>query len=67
MIGWIAVAAVVAVYDAVAMRTGAETMSTVYRDAYQARPVLIGAATGYLVAHLTGYLPRRYDLFRAAA
>lgn len=67
MIGWAVVAFAVAAYDAVAMKTGVETMSTAYRDAYRVHPVVVGAATVYLVAHLTGYLPGRYDPLRNLA
>lgn len=66
MIGWLAVAAAVASYDAWAMTGRAETMSTVYRGAYTAHPVLVGALTAYLVGHLTGHLPSRYDVLRSA-
>ena len=66
-VGWAAVAAVVAAADGLALRTDGQTMSTAYRTAYQRHPLAIGAATAYLVAHLTGHLPKRYDPLRHIA
>ena len=64
MIGWAAVAVVVSAYDGWALATGAETMSTAARRSYAAHPVVLAAATAYLVGHLTGLLPRRVDPLR---
>jgi len=64
MIGWAVVAAAVAGYDGWAIVRGAETMSRAYRRTYGTHPVLVAAATAYLVGHLTGHLPSRYDVLR---
>lgn len=64
MIGWAVVGLVVAAYDARAITAGTATMSAVYRDAYRAHPLIVGGATAFLVSHLTGYLPARFDPLR---
>ena len=64
MPGWAAVAAAVLAYDGWALVSRAETMSSAYRRAYCAHPLLIGTATLYLVGHLTGHLPRELDVLR---
>lgn len=64
MIGWAAVGLLVSAYDAWALKTGAETMSTAYRRAFRAQPAIVGGATAYVVSHLTGYLPARVDPLR---
>lgn len=63
--GWAAVLVTVSVYDAWALSSGAETLSTGYRAAYRAHPFIVGAATAFLVGHLTGHLPARYDPLRS--
>lgn len=68
--GWIAVAALVSVWDMVAVATGGESMSTAYRRALAApgRRWRVTAAAVFLGVHL--YAPpgwRRFDpLCRAA-
>lgn len=61
MPGWLGVALVVAGYDTWALRTGHATMSAVYKTALGSTPVARAAVLGttaYLVAHLTGILPK---------
>jgi hypothetical protein len=62
--GWLIVGVAVAAYDGLAMRRRRETMSTVYRRTYRSHPLIIGASTAYMVGHLTGHLPQRYDALR---
>ena len=62
VIGWISVAAVVASTDIFVIRRGACTMSRAYRDAYKSHPLIVGGATAYLIAHLTGWCPPRLDV-----
>lgn len=64
MPGWAAVALAVAGYDGWALARKTETMSSCYRRAYSAHPLVVGVATVYLVGHLTGHLPRSVDLLR---
>jgi hypothetical protein len=60
--------AVVAVVDAEALLRGKhKTLSCAYRDAAHAHPVVVTAATAYLVAHLYGALPLACDPLRWAA
>lgn len=63
--GWIFVAAVVIGYDGYALRTGkTSTLSSSYRSTYRKYPYLVGAGTVYLITHLTGHLPVKYDALR---
>jgi len=64
VIGWLTVAAVVTTYDLWAIRTGRNTMSACYCRADPAQRALVLAGTGYLIAHLNGWMPKRYDLLR---
>jgi len=64
MIGWAAVAAVVATYDTWAIKTGRRTMSACYCRADRTQRALVLGGTAYLVGHLNGWLPARYDLLR---
>lgn len=64
ILGWAAIPAVVLGVNTWALRHGHHTMSHTYRCAFTAHPALVGAATAYLLAHLTGGCPPRYDLLR---
>lgn len=57
----------VAAYDWYAIKTGrVSTMSAAYKRTYQRHPVVTLGATVYLLSHLTGHLPQRYDALRRA-
>lgn len=60
-LGWLAIAGGVLAFDLIAD----ETLTHAYRRGIEnprTRPAVL-AGTGYVVAHLTGILPRRLDAF----
>lgn len=61
MKGWLLVFAVVSAIDIRAGLTGRPTLSCTFRDTARQHPVAVTAATGYLLAHLYGVLPREAD------
>lgn len=61
MRGWVGIAAYVILYDSWAGLGGKKTLSAEFRDHSLDRPVLTFAVTTYLVAHLFGKWPRKYD------
>lgn len=50
--------------EAYAKITRRPTPSQDYLDALHARPFIVGGATFYLLGHLAGLLPRRWDVLR---
>lgn len=61
MRGWVGIAVYVIAYDSWAGLTGSKTLSAEFRDQSSQNPVVMSAFTLYLVAHLFGKWPRRYD------
>lgn len=59
--GWVGIAAYVIAYDSWAGWTGNKTLSAEFRDYSREQPVLMLLGTSYLVAHLFGMWPRKYD------
>ena len=57
---WAALAAAVIAIEVFAD----ETLSSEYYRTYEKHPVLVTAATAYLVAHLYRFVPNRYDPLR---
>lgn len=59
---WIVLAIFIATYDGWLIASGRPSLSNHYAATSRQHPVLISAATAYLLAHLYGVLPRRTDV-----
>lgn len=63
-IGWLAVAALVSVIDIEARRHHGETMSYTHSGATNRHPLLLPVFELYLVGHLNGWVPEKWDFFK---
>lgn len=61
MPGWIGIAVYVTAYDTWAGLSGRRTLSSEFRDHSKVRPMVMVVGTAYMVTHLFGWFPRRYD------
>lgn len=62
---WVQMAAFIAVWDATC--PSGQTLSEGFRGYARHRPLLTTTVVGYLLAHLYGILPQRYDVLHRLA